>query len=150
MLLADVARLAAQGRAVESMLFEHLGRWTASAAEPGVAAELAEWSAHHAWHVELWTERFPAIPVHDLDAATHVAAADAADDATRLSSAASTRDRVGAAADVLARFEASCSAARRDVTEAVDAPTARVLDLVLADLRTDLARADAVLASLGA
>ncbi len=43
----------------EERLFELLGGWVDSVAEPAIAVMLAEHSHHHAWHAQLWRERIP-------------------------------------------------------------------------------------------
>jgi hypothetical protein len=144
-LLVDLADLCARAGALEGLLFEHVGAWTADVDDPWVAAELAEWSRNHAWHVELWTQRFPDVPGLDQDAATAEARGALADSLAGLGEP-DARARLTAALAGLTMLEALCEDARHHVDRATDAPTARVLELVLADCRTDIARADSILA----
>ena len=143
MLIDDVARLAARGQAIESVLFEHLGAWTAGTPEPGVAATLAAWASHHAWHAQLWAARAPSVPSLAVDPGW---ARDELDGLTAaLGLADTTHARLAAAAAVAEAWEAELAAAWQDVDAMLDAPTARVLGLVLDDLRSDLGHARALL-----
>ena len=47
---------------VEARLFEIVGSWAGTVAEPRSRALFARQSAHHAWHVELWHGLLPALP----------------------------------------------------------------------------------------
>lgn len=133
----ELAGLAARAIAVELVLFETLGWWTSTTTQAGAKPTLAAASRRHAWHAGLWRERFPLIP--DADADELVAGA---------------RSRLGPLVDALGTFDAlpsgpgrlavaGVAAAElvrdyRVVTDSIDplldAPTARVLELVIADL----------------
>jgi hypothetical protein len=71
--LAETARRLGRLRWIELRLFEVLGGWVASTPEHEVKAMLAAQSYRHAWHGQVWAERFPAGYGHDLDQATAAA-----------------------------------------------------------------------------
>ena len=62
-----LAELVARAIAVELVLFEAFGRWTSSTSQATAKPVLAAMSRRHAWHAELWRERFPLIPDADAD-----------------------------------------------------------------------------------
>jgi hypothetical protein len=148
MLLEDLARRIAMHRATDAVLFEHLGGWVASTRDAALKPLLAAWAGHHSDHLDLWADRFPAVAGLDLDVDTRTARARLASTEQQLTGAASDRERLVAALVVLDRHEAACSTDRAGVDQLLDAPTARVLDLVLADLRADAVTARAALARL--
>ncbi len=65
--IADLADRAAAYRSVELALFGALGRWAAEGGE--LAGFLAVRCHAHAWHADLWAQRFPVIPGRVLPAA---------------------------------------------------------------------------------
>lgn len=101
-------------------LFETLGRWVATTEPPAVQQLAAEAGHRHAWHAQLWAERMPTIPADD----PNVSPPAALDDADRL---ASYRTALG---DLLAAVEALTGR----IEPQLDPSTARVIDLVTADL----------------
>jgi hypothetical protein len=127
----------ARAIAVELVLFEAFGRWISTTSDASAKPLLAAASRRHAWHADLWRERFPVIPGADLDAAV-----------------ADARSNIGPLVEALAMFDALPSGAGRlavadfVVTELareyraalatidplLDVPTAEVLTRVLADL----------------
>jgi len=135
--IRELAGIAARAIAVELVLFEAFGRWTSTTSQAGAKPVMAAISRRHAWHAELWRERLPLIP--DADADELVAGA---------------RSHLGPLVDALATFDALPSGpgrlavagvvapelARqyRAVSDAIDpmidAPTHRVLELVIGDL----------------
>jgi hypothetical protein len=129
--LADLIERVDRYTAVESALFEQTGL---AARRGGTTATLlAGISAHLAWHVELWRERRPHVgpvaSVVDLPGST----------------SAQVDPDPRAVLEELAHVTLpplidSYEVHQALVDELVDAPTARVLRLVLADLRDDLAR----------
>jgi hypothetical protein len=153
--MADVAEtIEASGRRighhawVEMRLFETLGRWSGTVADPRAKALLAGQSHHHAWHAELWYALLPALP--HLPAADLVAPSEAT---SELVAALAELDEAPAGADAdeaddVARLTAiyrdalpRVAAAYRDhlalTAPATDGPTIRALGLVLADLDAD-------------
>ena len=67
--LADLAARLGRLRYVELRLFEVMGDWVASTPEPPAKLLLAEQCYHHAWHAQLWAERFPQGYGHDVEEA---------------------------------------------------------------------------------
>ena len=132
-----LAELVARAIAVELVLFEAFGRWTSTTAQASAKPTLAAMSRRHAWHAEMWRDRFPLIPDADADA-----------------SVADERARLGRLVDALAVFDTLPSGPGRlavagvaaaelaheyravagSIDPLLDAPTARVLDVVIADL----------------
>jgi hypothetical protein len=146
--LHDLARRIAAHRAMDALLFEHAGAWVTVTPEPALKPVLAAWSANHAAHLDLWAARFPAVPGLDLDALQAEARRRLDETEAPLLAAATTTERLAAGADALDRFAAALSDDRRAVDQLLDAPTARVLDAVLADVRSDAAAIRAALATL--
>lgn len=149
--LVQAARRAGGYAWLEMRLFELLGRWATSVAEPPVAARLGTASRHHGWHAELWHEHLPSVP--DLDVADLVAPADRG-------IAATVDDLVIAVPD--SAVEALASAYRVLVPRLVvaydhdlagasrvaDAPVARTIRIVLADLVPEWIAGERLLAGL--
>jgi hypothetical protein len=135
--IRGLAIVAARAMAVELVMFEAFGRWISTTSHASAKPMLAAASRRHAWHAELWRERFPTIPDADVDEAVVEA-----------------RSNLGPLVDALAVFDALPSgpgrlavaelaatqlareylAALAAIDPLLDAPTARVLTLVLADL----------------
>jgi hypothetical protein len=135
--IRELADLAARAIAIELILFEAFGRWISTTSHARAKPMLAAASRRHAWHAELWRERFPTTPDADVDA-----------------SVAHARSKLGPLVDALAAFDplragpgrlavvdhAATELAReyRTALDAIDplldAPTIRVLTLVLGDL----------------
>jgi hypothetical protein len=138
MLLHELADRIASHRATDAVLFEHIGAWVTSTPDAALKPLLASWAGHHGEHLDLWADRFPAMPGLDVEAATRDERARLAAAEQQLAGATSDRERLTAALDLLRRLESACATDRADVDPLVDAPTARVLDLVLADLRADI------------
>lgn len=63
--LVESARRLGHYAWIEERLFEVLGGWVQETAEPDVKLHLATHGPRHAWHAQLWRERFPS--VHELD-----------------------------------------------------------------------------------
>lgn len=137
----DVAGRAAGWRALDLVLFEVCGRWTADADDGAVAALWAAVSNHHAWHAELWAQRFPTIPGLDLERADVEASTGSTLCALRtsLAGATSTGERLALLAAALAAHGDDLHDATARVDERLDAPTHRTLTLVIADVASELA-----------
>jgi hypothetical protein len=135
-LLDDLARRARRWIAVEDLLFEALGRWSRELpGAPAARRAFGTWCGRHAWHAELWRERLPAGPGHD-----------GGDDVEAwIAPLRNALDDVGTAAEAVAALTASvlpaldaAVAEHRDAVDPLlDGPTARVLDLVAADLTSE-------------
>ncbi len=128
----DLTRRVHRWIALEGLLFETLGRWARELAEPAVKRTMATWCHRHAWHADLWRNRLPAIPHHQV----------AHDGGTWLAPLRSAMGNVATTADALAVLSGpvlqalqDASAQHRDaIDRRLDGPTARVLDLVDTDL----------------
>jgi hypothetical protein len=143
----ELAGIAARAIAIELVVFEAFGRWISTTSRASAKPALAAASRRHAWHAELWRERFPVLPDADVDRAV-----------------AAERSTLSQLIDALAMFDALPSGpGRLAVTDYVttelgrvyrtalaandpllDAPTARVLTLILADLDTAPSTSDAL------
>lgn len=133
--VAETARRAGRAVWVEQLMFEVLGRWVAVTPEPHVKQRFAVECHRHAWHAELWRERLPELeetPPDHMTAHPGAAMAEFADalDADGLD----TLERlVGVARVLLPHCISAYSHQLHNTSRVTDAPTARVLDLVVAD-----------------
>lgn len=66
----ETARRVGHYRWIEMRLFEALGGWVATVPEIDVKLYLGTQARHHAWHAELWLDRFPAVQGMDPEAVT--------------------------------------------------------------------------------
>jgi hypothetical protein len=136
MTIHEVADLAARSRAIHLTVFTVAGEWARITPGPD-RRWLARTSHEHAWHADLWASRFPVVPGLDLADAT--AAASSALASTTASLDATDRPgRRAAISAVIESLAAELGATRARVDGDLDAPTARVLDLVMADLGRQL------------
>lgn len=129
----------ARAIAIEQVLFEAFGRWIATTEQASAKPVLAAASRRHAWHAELWRERFPLIPDVDVDESV----ADARSDLDALIAALAVFDTwpsggarlavIDVVESVLARGYRSALAG---IDPLLDAPTARLLTLVVTDLES--------------
>jgi hypothetical protein len=117
--IVDLAARVAELRSIELDLFERMSAAALAVDDPSMTPVLATWAHRHAWHAQLWADRFPSIPAVALSRPVG-----------RSSDADVTR--------VLGDLIAGCEALRVDVDDVLDPPTVRVCDLVLADLRAEL------------
>jgi hypothetical protein len=132
---------------VEARLFELVGRWAGTVAEPRSRALFGRQSAHHAWHVELWHGLLPALP-HlaatqlvapdgaDAEMVATLAALDEADDGE--TPAGALARLVALHREALPRVLATYDDHLAHTTPVTDGPTVRVLRLVRTDLAEDL------------
>jgi hypothetical protein len=149
---------------VEARLFEVVGRWAGTVAEPRSRALFSRQSAHHAWHVELWHGLLPALP-HvsdtqlvapggtDAETVAALAAFDEPADAGPDSSERGHRDDavarlVALYRDALPELVAVYDDHLAHTSPVADGPTMRVLRLVRADLAEDAAAGEALIAAL--
>jgi hypothetical protein len=143
--LEDSARRIGHHAWVEQRLFETLGAWVPTTPEPAAKALVAELSLHHAWRAELWHGLLPAVP--------HLAVADlvvAPPGAPVPPPGASTADRLGwLCGEVLPALLDGYADHLARTTVVTDGPAIRVLGLVTADARADLAAGRALLSALG-
>lgn len=150
-----LAARASRWVALEELLFETLGEWARSVPEPAVKRALATWCHRHAWHADLWRARLPHIPArtdaldHTADVAAWIAPLQRvlADPDTATSTAAKLEILVG---PVLDAMQSAVDEHRAAIDDRLDGPTARILDLVDADLTAERRELDAASASLSA
>jgi hypothetical protein len=146
--LQATARRAGAARWLDGRLFEILGGWVASVAEPEVKIALAAQSSHHGWHATLWDERLPTL--HDVDRAGWIAPAPGVEPAVeRIAAATSTVERlVGVHRVLLPRLAAAHARHLEVASPLADAPTIRTLRLVLQDELDDQRTGERLLQSL--
>jgi hypothetical protein len=135
--IRELAGLAARAIAVELVLFEAFGRWIPTTSQATAKPQLAAASQRHAWHAELWRERFPLIPDADVDEAI----ADARSNLGPLVEALAVFDALPSGPGRLAVADVAATELAREYRTAhaaidplLDAPTVRVLTVVVADL----------------
>lgn len=163
--IGDLADRVRRWIAVEALLFETLGRWAQDAPEPSAKRVFATWCHRHAWHAELWRARLPAIggrpsspgaagdrrggradcAAGDADGGDHPEAAAIdlwleplrrvlTDPATATTTEAKRSVLAGAVLDAV---EDAIDEHRRAIDHRLDGPTARLLDLVEADVNAE-------------
>lgn len=129
-------------RSLDQLLFETLGGWATAGADqtsPGVRPFYAAWSQHHGWHAELWSSRQPRNPHGDVDDASAAARARLAPVADAIEELGTDAARLTFLAEHLfPQLAAVLTDHREQIDEHLDAPTVRVLDLVLTDVGRDL------------
>lgn len=140
MTIDELARRIADWRALELAAARLLGEWIPVVEPARWRPVLAGWADHLAWHVDLWDTRAPAIPGVDLLADTPTG---------RSAPVVDRAAGVDALIDVLVTevFEpmiAELDTAGASIDPRLDAPTARIIGLILDDLRRDLAEARSV------
>jgi hypothetical protein len=134
--IRELAGVAARAIAVELVLFEAFGRWISTTSEASTKPALAAASRRHAWHAELWRERFPVIPDADVDgavAAERSSLSPLIDALATFDALPSGAGRLAVADHVTTELAREYQAALTAIDPLLDAPTARVLALVLAD-----------------
>ena len=130
-------------------LFTLSGAWAAAADRPDIAVSLATASRHLGWHAGDLEELFPDSELLADDAVSRpagdqvVAALDAISEMQGSLERLTVLHRV-----LLARLAAHCVAVERATASHADAPLARVLGFLLADLRRDRDDGEARLARL--
>jgi len=122
---------------IEQALFEVLGTWVATVPEPEVTLLLGTHCHHHAWHAQMWRDRLPDLAELDPDRLTAPANPAVARFVTALAEPAPLRSTVeqlvGVYRVLLPRLVAAYSVHADATSPVTDAPTARILRLVLAD-----------------
>jgi hypothetical protein len=139
----DAARFLGHATWLERRLFEVLGSWVTSTPEPAVKLALARHSRHHAWYAELLEPLRPDTRDHDLEAQAPL-------DAgwrtlvSRMLAASTTRARLERLIEAVGTTIA-CYEQHLGVMRFVrDAPTRRVLGLVLDAERSELVELEAL------
>jgi hypothetical protein len=132
--LADLAEFVARQRAHAVLIAETAGAFVVESTEPAAKRWWASVASRHGWQAELWADRYPAVPGLDLDRATAAARPALQAVADSLTGGASDDERTARYQAAVDRLRTDLSAVRRSLDDRLDAPTARVIDLVLADL----------------
>jgi hypothetical protein len=135
--IRELADLVSRAIAVELVLFETFGRWIATTSQARAKPLLAAASRRHAEHADLWRARFPVIPDADLDAAVTEARSSLGplvDALAVFDALTSGPGRLAVTDHVAAELARDYRAALASIDPLLDAPTASVLTLVLADL----------------
>ena len=141
--LGRSAELVGAYRWVELALFRALGEWSTADPLPEVQPVLAEQSARHGWHAELWADRLPVLDGLDPDALTAPPGPAASVLAVLVGTEADEAlpgvlpRLVGLFRVVLPRLVISYRDHLARTVPATDGPTARALRLVLADEEED-------------
>jgi hypothetical protein len=131
-------------------LFQLVGRWSAIADDPPLRIVLARVATHLATHTEWWTARLPVINggrvLHGVDAGTEALGQHWATVLAALAEQGPTTLGIEGVAEALGRWidDLVDWVAQHDPD--LDAPTVRVLELVVGDLQRDR---DALVAVLG-
>jgi len=147
----DLAARASRWVALEDLLFETFGAWARSAPEPPVKRLLATWCHRHAWHAELWRARVPHIPArtgcpdHTADVAAWIAPLQRVLSDPETTTTTATKLAV-ITDSLLSAMQSALDEHRAAINERLDGPTARILDLVDADLVTERNSVDAAAA----
>jgi hypothetical protein len=149
---------------IEVRLFETLGRWSGTEADPRARALFARQSLHHAWHAEMWHDVLPALPhvptatlvvpdaadaeviarleVLDEPQSGHPGDTDPGGDGAASAGGPGPDDLTAARLaavydDALPHLVASYTGHMALTTAITDGPAIRVLRLVMADLTDD-------------
>jgi hypothetical protein len=136
--LDDTARFLGHATWLERKLFTTIGDWVRSTSEPAVKVAFARESRHHGWHAELLEPMRPDTRDHPLDDRNPFDAGWRSM-ATRLVVAKTTAARLEGLAELLARTVECYQEHLGALSPVRDAPLERVLRVVLADERADLA-----------
>jgi hypothetical protein len=134
-LLADLVRRTRRWIAVEELLFETLGGWARRLADPPTQRVFGTWCHRHAWHAELWRSRLPTVDAagDDDDVDAWIAPLRSA------MNGVTTADEAIAVLrhSVLPALRGAVAEHRDAIDPLLDGPTARILDLVAADLSAE-------------
>jgi hypothetical protein len=132
--LAELATWLGHARHLERRCFEILGGWVPDTPEHEAKALFAEQCYHHAWHAEVWGDRFPAGYGHELEAATTAASPALAAALDELAAAPATAERlVGFYRVLQPRKIVAYDRLLRASSPVGDRPVLRWLELVLRD-----------------
>lgn len=147
--LEDSARRLGHYAWAEMRTFEILGSWTQSIPESSVAAVIGAHANQHAWHAELWHQRFPELRAWDRTDFVQPGNADLVAFFERLSGCETTIDRLVGTYRVLLPHVVATYAYHRNRSSTIsDGPTIRSLGFVLADDTAQLADGALMLTSL--
>ncbi|MEQ8843047.1 MAG: hypothetical protein RIB98_18885 [Acidimicrobiales bacterium] len=145
----ETAQLAGELHWVAARLFEVLGLWAGEADRPDIAVSLATSSRHLGWHADDLLELMPESVLLEDDAQSRPHAPEVADAVEAIRAIPGSIERLAVANRVLLpRVAARCVAVERAAANHSDAPFARVLAFLLADLRRDRDDGEALLGQL--
>lgn len=146
--LSEGARRIGHYAWAEMRIFEILGVWSHTIAESSVAARVGIHANQHAWHAELWHQRFPELREWDRAESIRPASAGLADFFDAVEAAESTLARLVAAYRVvLPHLVATYGYHRNRSSEVGDGPTLRSLSFILGDDTTQLSDGALMLAA---
>lgn len=146
--LEEAARRLGHYAWAEMRTFEILGAWTQSVPEASIAAIVGAHANQHAWHAELWHQRFPELREWDRSDFVQPANDRLVAFFERLAACETTVDRlVGAYRVLLPHLVAVYTFHRNRASSVSDGPTIRSLGFVLADDTAQLSDGSLVLAS---
>lgn len=132
--LVEAARRLGHYAWAEMRTFETLGSWTHTIPEPAVAAVVGAHANQHAWHAELWHQRFPELREWDRSEMIRPGSDGLVAFFDDVAARESTLDRLVAAYRVLIpHLVATYSYHRNRCSPVSDGPTLRSLGFVLAD-----------------
>ena len=147
--LATIGRRMGFERWAALRTFETFGGWIESVPEPEVKRLLGTQCPIFAWHAQLWQERIPAVGELTPESATRPPSPGGAAFIDAVQAPADTILRLTGAFRVLVAHHVAAHSAWRGATDPmVDAPTARVLDLIVRDELDAWRAGDAMLRSL--
>lgn len=147
--LVSSAHRMGQQRWFAQRLFEIMGGAVADVPEADVKRMLASHGSVIAWHAQLWHDRIPAIPGITVDSVTRPANDAACAFVAAVATPGDTIHRLVGLYRVALPAALALHAAWRDAIDPLlDAPTCRVLDLILRDERDCREAGEAMLGSL--
>lgn len=147
--LAESARLAGHHAWAERRLFEILGGWVTTTADPGAKLLLDRHSHHCAWRARQWYERLPVLADVDRDALAGEADPDLAPAMDLLAATEGTAARLaGVYRFALPRLWAAYQRHHDRAGPAGDGSTQRTLGIVRPDVAADWQEGEALLQNL--
>lgn len=134
---------------LEERLFEVLGGWVRDVPAPAVKVQLATDSGQHAWRASRWRERLPRLREMPAEALVRPSRPELPAFVSVLAGAGNTLERVvGAYRVALPRLVVTYARHFGETASVSDGPTARALELALADALAQWRRGEAAVQSL--
>jgi hypothetical protein len=134
--IVELGDLCAGMRAGSLALFELVGSWVSTTDRGALQRLFAEACHRHAWHADLWAQRYPTIPGPDVEAAT-------APHRARPAIVEKTQ-RVTWYRQALDNLVADLEALQSRLDPDLDPATVRTAELVAADAHAVLGRLDQI------
>jgi hypothetical protein len=131
----ELADFVARHHALALVMAEAAGMLLTDTADPAAKPMWAAAASRHGWHAGLWADRYPAVPGLDLNDAASAARDglhSVVDDLN--ADGVSAHERASRHQAAVARLRDELARTRVDLDDRLDAPTARLLDLIIADL----------------